>query len=161
MALPARPIRIVLLLALALALLASPAATLAQPTAAVAAPSTAGTAVVRHEAITADFPTGLTFQFDITARRPITRIDLLYRASNETTLTLAQPAFTPAADVAASQTVDLQTAGVPPGIVLRYHWRIYEAGGAVTETPEQWVDWTDTRFAWTSLPGPDVTVFAY
>jgi hypothetical protein len=161
MALPARPIRALALLTLALALLGSPAAALAQPTAAVAAPSAAGTAIVRHAAITSNFPTGLTFQFDITARQPITRIDLLYRASNETTLSLVEPTFTPATDVSLSQAVDLQTAGVPPGIILRYHWRIVEQGGAVTETPEQSADWTDARFSWTSLAGADVTVFAY
>ncbi|HEU0115077.1 MAG TPA: hypothetical protein VFQ80_10395, partial [Thermomicrobiales bacterium] len=162
MALPARPIRALAFLTVALAFLGSPAAALAQPTAAaVAAPSAAGTAIVRQATITSNFPSGLTFHFDIAAHQPITRIDLLYRASNDTTLTLAEPAFTPATEVSLSQAVDLETAGVPPGIILRYHWRIVEQGGAVTETPEQSVDWTDARFAWTSLPGPDVTVFAY
>ncbi|HEU0116361.1 MAG TPA: peptidase MA family metallohydrolase, partial [Thermomicrobiales bacterium] len=79
----------------------------------------------------------------------------------EKTLSLSQPTVKPATDVSLTQTVDLETAGVPPGIDLLYHWRIYEADGGVTETPEKTVAWTDTRFDWTTLKGPDVTVFAY
>ncbi|HEU5433417.1 MAG TPA: peptidase MA family metallohydrolase [Thermomicrobiales bacterium] len=157
--------RLLCLLTLALTLFGSAAPALAQAEApapaVIAATPVAGTAVVKRDEVATDFPKGLTFTFEATAKQPITRVDLLYRATVEKTLSLSQPHVKPATDVSLTQTVDLETAGVPPGIDLLYHWRIYEADGGVTETPEKPVSWTDTRFDWTTLKGQDVTVFAY
>jgi hypothetical protein len=156
--------RILCLLSLALTLLGPAAPVLAQPatpSSPVVATPVAGSAVIRREDVTPNFPQGLTFSLDVAARQPITRVDLLYRATVEETLSLSQPTITPGTEVSLSQDVDLETAGVPPGIGLLYHWRISEADGAVTETPEKPVAWTDTRFHWTTLQGQDVTVFAY
>jgi Peptidase MA superfamily len=157
--------RCLCLLALALALLGPAAPALAQPEApapaVIAATPVAGSAVVKRDEVKPDFPKGLTFTFEATATQPITRVDLLYRATIEETLSLSQPTVKPGTDVSLTQTVDLETAGVPPGIGLLYHWRIYEADGGLTETPEKPVAWTDTRFNWTTLQGQDVTVYAY
>ncbi|HEX5499357.1 MAG TPA: hypothetical protein VFX03_09025, partial [Thermomicrobiales bacterium] len=113
--------RLLCLLSLALALF-GPAPALAQPQApapaVIAATPVAGTAVVKRDEVTSKFPTGLTFSLDATAQQPITRVDLLYRATVEKTLSLSQPPVKPATEVSLTQTVDLETAGVPPGIGL-------------------------------------------
>ncbi|HEU0116114.1 MAG TPA: hypothetical protein VFQ80_15615, partial [Thermomicrobiales bacterium] len=108
--------RLLCLLSLALALLGPAAPALAQPSApapaVIAATPVAGSAVVKRDEVTPNFPTGLTFAFEATAKQPITRVDLLYRATVEKTLSLSQPTVKPSTDVSLTQTVDLETAGV-------------------------------------------------
>ncbi|HET7093123.1 MAG TPA: hypothetical protein VFI22_06590, partial [Thermomicrobiales bacterium] len=85
--------RLLGLLSLALALLGPAGPALAQPQApapaVIAATPVAGTAVVKRDEVTSKFPTGLTFSLDATAQQPITRVDLLYRATVEKTLSLS------------------------------------------------------------------------
>ena len=42
-----------------------------------------------------------------------------------------------------------------------YRWRITDEDGNVSETPDQTTHYFDTRYDWTELEGPRVTVYTY
>src|SRR5262249_54848528 len=42
-----------------------------------------------------------------------------------------------------------------------YHWHVTLADGETIDTSEQTVLWSDTRYQWTPLAGPHVTVYTY
>lgn len=161
--------RALVLLVLA-ALLAPPAAALddagapaAQPgLASPAAPAVGALDVARNEA-TAVFPDGIVFALTATAPFPVERIELLYRPSGDETRRLAVPALpvTTAAAVEVEHEVDLRAGDLPPGIDLRYSWRLIGAGGEAAETGEAEVLWRDDRFGWEEVAGERASVRVY
>ena len=83
-----------------------------------------------------DFPEGITFSLDLPAAKPPERIELLYRVTNDDTLHLALPEMDVAGDrVHAEESIDLQAQYLPAGLDLHYFWRLYDASGASTDTP--------------------------
>lgn len=150
------PGRALLLLALLAGLLAPAAGASGQRS----APGTADVEIRRDEA-TVDFPTGIDFALEVVSADPIEQIDLLYRPVTAETLILERPRFAPGREVALTHEVELEAGGLPPGVDLRYRWRVVEADGDVAESPERTLRWEDTRFDWAPLAGARATVFAY
>lgn len=160
---PDRLARLAAVLGCLLLLAGPPLAAAAQSAtpAAVATPVGGQAATIGEATVSEQFPTGLTFTLKATAPTEIDRVDLLYRTRADPTLTLVQPDFAPGTAVDITHQVDLETDGVPPGIDILWHWRVHQADGTVTESPEQTVGWVDTRFDWVPYAGDGVTVYAY
>ena len=127
-----------------------------------AAPATIpGLAVVENTA-TVEFPEGITFTLDAESSDPIVNVELLYRAPGLETLSVELPPFAAGStELDIEHPIDLRSGELPPGIDVQYRWRITEEDGDVVETPEQTLSWTDDRYDWTPLSGPNVTVYTY
>jgi len=157
-------IRILLLLVL-LSTAAPITPALAQDVVEDVAPATIAGLAVTENTATADFPDGITFTLDAETEDPIANVELMYRPSGFETYSVELPPFEPGTtELDIDQSIDSGPGGssqLPVGIDLQYHWRITETDGDIVETPEQTLSWTDDRFAWTTLDGPNVTVYAY
>ena len=143
-----------LALILALLLGMAPAGVQAQETA------TAEIAITTQDAVT-DFPNGITFSLTASSAEPITKAEIYYRPARLESLRLGQPELTPGPEVALTYEADFRGGRMPLGVDIYYFWRLETASGAVLETPEAVVLWSDTRFDWQPLQGNQVTVYAY
>lgn len=122
-----------------------------------------GTITPTRDEATADFPAGVAFGLIATAPFPVVRVELLYRPAGEQTLRLALPEL-PARhgpNVAIEHRVDFREGELPPGIDLRYRWRLIGDDGVAVETAEASVPWRDDRFAWDTFAGERAVVHAY
>lgn len=120
-----------------------------------------GLTVTRNEAVSS-FPDGITFILEAAADTPIVDLELHYHVPGTETLSVELPPF-PAGETALTieHPVSLNSGELPPGLDVRYRWRIIDANGDVSETPEHTVSWIDSRYEWTPLEGPRVTIYAY
>lgn len=118
-------------------------------------------AVSRNEA-TASFPRGITFFLDAISATPIADVALLYNTPGVETLSVELPQFEEGAtSIAIEHPVSLDAGELPPGLDVLYRWRVTDANGGVSETEVQTIPWIDSRYEWTPLAGPRVTVYAY
>ena len=155
--------KFVTILLLAIMLFATRPAPLlaAQPVVAATPAPIPGFSVSRNEA-TASFPQGITFFLDATSEMPIADVALLFNTPGTLTLSVELPRFDEGAtSLAIEHPVSLDAGQLPPGLDVLYHWRITDANGDVTETEVQTIPWIDSRYDWTPLEGPRVTVYAY
>lgn len=120
----------------------------------------AGVQVVAGEPVS-QFPSGMTFPVEATSDEEIVSVDLLYHPAYIETLNQGGVEIAPAVSIAGAYDLDLRDGSIPPGVEIRYRWRVTEADGDVMETPEQGVTWLDTRFDWTEISSPRVVVNAY
>lgn len=116
--------------------------------------------VAMEEAV-ADFPNGVSFTLTATGEEAIVAAELFFRPANMETFRLGTPAFAPGPDIVVTYDADFRGGRMPAGVDLLYFWRLEDAAGAILETPERTVLWADDRFAWESLAGNRVTVYAY
>jgi hypothetical protein len=107
------------------------------------------------------FPQGMTFPVDVTSDEEIAEIDLLYHPAFIDTLNLGKVEFEPGTSFSGAYDLDLRDGSIPPGVEIRYRWRVTEADGDIAESAERGVTWLDTRFQWTEISSPRVTVNAY
>ena len=153
------------LLALLLGLMSLPVLSPVLTPAALAAqtaPATPASAItVSGERATAAFPDGVTFELDATSPVPIVSAEIFFHPSALETLTLGTPELTPGEAISVAYTADFRGGQMPPGVDIAYFWRLTDANGAVLETPEQIVLWSDSRYEWQTLTGENVTVYAY
>ncbi len=127
-----------------------------------AAPATIPGLAVVENAATVEFPEGITFTLDAESTDPVVNVELLYRAPGLETLSVELPPFASGStELDIEHPIDLRSGELPPGIDVQYRWRITEEDGDVVETPEQTLSWTDGRYDWTPLSGPNVTVYTY
>ncbi|MFT4040106.1 MAG: peptidase MA family metallohydrolase [Thermomicrobiales bacterium] len=134
----------------------------AEPAALIATPAAVpGLSITRNDA-EPNFPTNITFFLQATTEHPVASVALLYHPPGIETLSVELPRITPGAtELDIAQTVDLQSGELPVGIDVIYRWRITDTEGNVTETPDQTTHYFDTRYDWTELEGPRVTVYTY
>lgn len=146
------------LLAAIVMLLAGPLA-IAGPVAAEA-DGAAGVTIVSGEPVP-QFPEGMSFPVEVTSDEEIVEVDLLYHPAFMETLNLGRVAAEPGMSISGTYDLDLRDGSIPPGIEIRYRWRVVEADGDIAESEEQGVTWLDTRFTWSEISSPRVTVNAY
>ncbi|MCA9862747.1 MAG: hypothetical protein KC432_06995 [Thermomicrobiales bacterium] len=141
---------------------AAPVLGRAQEAALIATPrSVPGLNVTVNEA-TPEFPVGITFTLQATTETPVKSLELLYHAPGiETLSTEIPPIPAGATELDITHPVDLQSGQLPVGIDVIYRWRITDVDGNVSETPDQTTHYFDTRYNWTELEGPRVTVYTY
>lgn len=134
----------------------------AQEAALIATPEAVpGLNVTVNEA-TPDFPVGITFALKATTESPVKYVELLYHVPGIKTLSTEIPSFPPGAtELDITHPVDLQAGQLPVGVDVIYRWRITDEDGNVSETPDQTTHYFDTRYDWTELEGPRVTVYTY
>lgn len=145
---------------LPLAVVALVAAALGAPLAAAAPDGGADVVIAAGEPVSS-FPLGIAFPVEVSSDEPVTEVHLLYRAALAETLNEAPVAIEPGSAVSAGYDLDLRDGSLPPGVEIRYRWRVTEADGDIAESPERGITWLDSRFAWTEIASPRVTVNAY
>jgi hypothetical protein len=140
---------------------------LGNPPAAWADDATPATSIPVRTGTTIEFPRGMRFSAEIpvTDGTSVDHADLVYRVSTDETLNLAaSPADgLTAADssVAVDLFVDMQTAYVPLGVTLTFHWELSSGDQVVATTAEESALWIDTRFEWTAIATDQVTLHSY
>lgn len=141
---------------------AAPVLVRAQEAALIATPqSVPGLNVTVNEA-TPEFPVGITFALQATTETPVASVELLYHAPGIETLSMEIPPIPlGATELDITHPVDLQSGQLPVGVDVIYRWRITDVDGNVSETPDQTTHYFDTRYDWTELEGPRVTVYTY
>lgn len=156
--------RLFQIIALVTILLTSSAPVLAraQEAALIATPEAVpGLNVTVNEA-TPNFPLGITFSLQATTASPVKSVELLYHVPGIKTLSVEIPPITPGTtELDITNPVDLQAGQLPVGVDVIYRWRITDEDGNVSETPDQTTQYFDTRYDWTELEGPRVTVYTY
>jgi hypothetical protein len=109
-----------------------------------------------------EFPVGITFSLQATTESPVKSVELLYHPPGIETLSVELPSIEPGTtELDITNPVDLQSGQLPVGIDVIYRWRITDEDGNVSETPDQTTQYFDTRYDWTELEGPRVTVYTY
>ncbi|MDQ2653348.1 MAG: peptidase MA family metallohydrolase [Chloroflexota bacterium] len=109
-----------------------------------------------------EFPVGITFTLQATTETPVASVELLYHAPGIETLSMEIPPIPPGAtELDITHPIDLQSGQLPVGVDVIYRWRITDEDGNVSETPDQTTHYFDTRYDWTELEGPRVTVYTY
>ena len=121
--------------------------------------------IVRNEA-TSDFGAEIRFELAAEASEPIRDIAFLYAlgvsADDLPAFTEAKPDWQPGgSSVAATFVRDTSIDYLPVGVTLRYKWVLTAADGTITETPEQNIQYVDTRFNWREKSARGITVRWY
>jgi hypothetical protein len=134
----------------------------AQEAALIATPAAVpGLNVTLNDAVP-EFPVGITFLLQATTGTPVKSVELLYHAPGIETLSVEIPPIVPGTtELDIANAVDLQSGKLPVGVDVIYRWRITDVEGNVSETPDQTTHYFDTRYEWTELEGPRVTVYTY
>ena len=116
---------------------------------------------ISNQAVTSEFPTGLRFILKAETEKEVSRADLVFSAGANETLYQTTVRIPDASQVGIEHSLELQNLGIPPGLVLAYHWKLHTTSGVVLETPEQQVEWFDDRFSWTLYESEDILLYAY
>ncbi|MGI8485292.1 MAG: peptidase MA family metallohydrolase [Thermomicrobiales bacterium] len=130
----------------------------------VASPVAGGLDV--HTEVAVDFPTGLHFKATLAApggRIDITtdEVDLIYQTGNEDAEHLlivsgSDLTQSSATTITVDTAIDLQQAGIPPGLELTFWWQVVRQGSRIAaSTPERTL-WFDNRQDWHELSSSQV-----
>lgn len=95
-----------------------------------------------------DFPDRISFTLDARATIPIERVELRYRVVGSQVISIARPRFEPRAALQLRYDRDMRTNYLPPGVDLRYWWRLELADGSLAESPVRLLRYLDTRWRW-------------
>lgn len=146
-----------------LSLLAILIAALLTARTAQAAPSAAVQTV--YDRARLNFPNTLTFEARLQSSSEIRSVVLEYGADQLTCGTViakAFPQFTPGTSVDVSWTWDMRQSGsMPPGALIWWRWRVTDASGAESLTPQQTVTWLDSKHAWKLVSGGNINLYYY
>jgi hypothetical protein len=107
------------------------------------------------------FPSTIDFGLTAEAPQEIVRAELLYAPRGVETISLIEADFAPSRRIELTFPLDLYQNYLPTGLDIHYRWRLTDAAGGVTESPEQVVLWQDTRFAWQEVATDQVSVYFY
>ena len=121
--------------------------------------------IVRNE-VTSDFGAEIRFELAATSPADIREVAFLHAlgvsADDLPAFTEARPEWQPdGGNVAATFVRDTSIDYLPVGVTLRYKWVLTADDGTVTETPEQSVQYQDTRFNWQEKSDRGITVRWY
>lgn len=121
--------------------------------------------IVRNE-VSSDFGAEIRFELQATSPATITDVAFLYAlgvsADDLPAYTEARPEWQPdGGNVEASFVRDTSIDYLPVGVTLRYKWVLTADDGTITETPEQSVQYQDTRFNWREKSDRGITVRWY
>mgnify|MGYP000462906664 CR=1 FL=1 len=108
-----------------------------------------------------NFPANIRFSVKAESDRPIVKASVYYKVNEQPTTSYAAAEIKPGTRIDASYTLDLRRSYIPPGVRLRYQWRLVDQDGNVARS-----DWTsltldDLRFKWQSVTAENVTVSYY
>ena len=107
------------------------------------------------------FPTGVKFAVKAEADKRITRATVYYKVNEQATTRYASAEITPSTRLTAEHMLDLRKYYSPPGVRIRYQWRLEDESGRSVRS--EWSTFTleDTRFQWRSVTAENVTVSYY
>ncbi len=129
-------------------------------------------AVAAQDAITAtgdtatiDFPTLVSFQVHLKSEAEINQVTLEYGTSQQTcgnVIAKAFPQFTPAKEVDAEWTWEMQQSGsLPPGATIWWRWHVVDSAGHEVRTEEQSITWLDSQHNWQEVSSSHLVVHWY
>jgi hypothetical protein len=109
----------------------------------------------------ADFPVEMTFNLEVESDTSINAAELYWRPADDPQLSAAYPEIDPGTTVDITYEVDLSTNYLPPGLDIVYFWRVIDADGAVSESPEATIWYMDESQDWETLTDGAVTFYWY
>lgn len=117
---------------------------------------------VGQTTITNDYPESIRFEVRVASREAVIQsVELLLRLRGDST-TLSLPAeFVPTHRPIAWAVWETIEAGVPPGAVVRYQWRVRDSAGNTFVTDPLDLIVEDARFTWQTLADDDLAVWWY
>lgn len=133
----------------------------------VSIPATAGaesSVVVRASNVEVNFPRNVTFYLEAESAAEITEVSLQVNTPGQrygSAVRNVRPTFTPGPRVTATWSWPRSGNGLPPGAEITYRWRITDADGGVTETPQESIRVQDSRYQWQELTEGPLTVRWY
>ena len=120
---------------------------------------------VTNDAATLDFPNTITFKATIQSSTDIASIVLEYGTEQLTCGNVVAKAFP---DVSPGKTANVewtwdmrQSASLPPGATLWWHWRVTDTSGAESVTEKKTVIWLDDQFTWQTITDGYVNIHWY
>lgn len=120
--------------------------------------------IVRASAAEVDFPRGVTFRLEAESTVGIADVQLQVSTPGRrygAAVRNVRPSFAPGQRVSAAWTWARSAGTLPPGAEITYRWRITDAEGRVTETPQASVRVQDDRHEWRELREGAITVRWY
>lgn len=112
-----------------------------------------------------EFPDRITFNASFRSDTRIERVVLEYGVDQTTcgeVVAKAFPDYDPGNNVTASWTWEmLQTGSQPPGATIWWRWRLIDAQGAETVTPDETVIWLDDVHDWETVSGGSINLHWY
>lgn len=108
-----------------------------------------------------EFSASIYFHLIAEAPRPIEQIYLIYKLGDSPIVHKQAPDFTPGTRIDAEWTWELERGSLPPGVLIKYYWRLIADDGTVYKTEPQTFRYEDTRFSWRSLSEEPVTLYWY
>lgn len=94
------------------------------------------------------FPNSLRFTLSAESDAPITRATVYYRVGDEAITSFAPARVKPGRRIEAEHVVDLRRFYEPPGVEIRYRWRLEDEVGRAHSTDWQSFVLDDPRFQW-------------
>lgn len=120
--------------------------------------------ISRNEA-TSSFGENVVFELEAESSSPIREVTFLYalgvQPGDVPAYTEAEAKWQPGTAIEASFTRDTSIEFLPVGVTVRYKWQLVAEDGTITETPEQSVQYQDTRFNWQEKSSRGITVRWY
>ncbi len=120
--------------------------------------------VVRASDVEVNFPRNVTFRLEAESAAEITDVSLQVNTPGQrygSAVRNVRPTFTPGPRVTATWSWPRSGNGLPPGAEITYRWRITDADGGVTETPQESIRVQDSRYQWQELTEGPLTVRWY
>jgi len=108
-----------------------------------------------------EFAASIYFHLVAEAPKPIEQVYLIYKLGDSPVIHKQAPDFTPGAHIDAEWTWELERGSLPPGILIKYYWRLIADDGTVYKTEPVSFRYEDTRFSWRSLSEGPVTLYWY
>ncbi len=116
-----------------------------------------GSIIATNDQAKITFPDSIAFSVHLKSATSIDRVVLEYGVDQLTCGTVvaeAFPTFTPGTEVDATWTWEMkQTGSQPPGSHIWWRWRVTDANGHDTVTPQQSIVWLDNQHPWQTVSG--------
>lgn len=107
------------------------------------------------------FSQELVFWIQAEAETPVQDVILFYGIEGARLVRRIYPEFTPGDSLDIEHRETIESGQFAPGTRLRYWWRLRLANGAVVDTPQQVLDYTDDARAWQTLSDGRVDLHWY
>lgn len=110
-----------------------------------------------------DYTFAESIYFHLVAKSPkyVEKVFLIYKLGDSPILHKQAPDFNPGTHIEVEWTWNLEPGDLPPGLLVKYYWRLIAKDGTVYKTDPVSFRYEDTRFSWHSLSEGPVTLRWY
>ena len=94
------------------------------------------------------FPTNVRFTLRVEGDAPITKVTVYFKEDDQAITSYAPATFRPGHRISAEHVLDLRRFYTPPGVAIRYQWRVEDEAGRRLVTDWESFVLEDPRFQW-------------